>query len=82
MRMDKEMLHPSMAIDELLTSNSRPMTIHEKHKLGNLIQKLPPENLDRVMEIIQNGNPAYTSSSDEVHVDLEKEVTCNFTQLF
>ncbi|KAL6139521.1 hypothetical protein ACLB2K_057825 [Fragaria x ananassa] len=80
-----ELGHMEQQLEKILDtvmSKCRLMTIHEKHKLGNLIQKLPPENLDRVMEIIQNGNPAYTSSSDEVHVDLEKEVTCNFTQLF
>lgn len=80
--MDKEILHPCKAIDELSTSISRPMTIHEKHKLGKLIQKLPPENLDRVMEIIRSNNAAYTNSSDEVYVDLEKEVTCNCALLY
>ncbi|XP_004304680.1 PREDICTED: uncharacterized protein LOC101314011 [Fragaria vesca subsp. vesca] len=80
-----ELGHMEQQLEKILDtvmSKCRPMTIHEKHKLGNLIQKLPPENLDRVMEIIQNSNPAHTSSSDEVHVDLEKESNVTLWRLF
>lgn len=51
------------------------MTLPEKHKLGKLIQKLPPKNLDRVVEMIQPSNATDTNSSDEIHMDLERQVT-------
>ena len=50
------------------------MTLTEKQQLRKLIQKLPPKNLDRVVEIIQNGKLAEPQSRDEIFVDLEKEV--------
>ncbi|KAM5581820.1 hypothetical protein ABKV19_010851 [Rosa sericea] len=77
--------HMEQQLEKILDtvmSKCRPMTIHEKHKLGKLIQKLPPENLDRVMEIIQNSNASYTNSSDEVNVDLEKESNATLWRLF
>lgn len=50
------------------------MTLTEKQQLRKLIQKLPPKNLDRVVEIIQHGKLAEPQSRDEIFVDLEKEV--------
>ena len=50
------------------------MTLTEKQQLRKLIQKLPPKNLDRVVEIIQHGKRAEPQSCEEIFVDLEKEV--------
>jgi hypothetical protein len=50
------------------------MTLTEKQQLRKLVQKLPPKNLDRIVEIIQRGKPTEAQSSDEILVDLEKEV--------
>lgn len=54
--------------------NFRAMTLTEKQQLCKLIQKLPPKNLDRVVEIIQHGKLAEPQSCGEIFVDLEKEV--------
>ncbi|XP_050380088.1 transcription factor GTE6 [Argentina anserina] len=80
-----ELGHMEQQLEKILDSvmsKCRPMTIYEKNKLGKLIQKLPPENLDRVMEIIQNSNTAFTNSSDEVHVDLKEESNVTLWRLF
>lgn len=52
----------------------RPMTLIEKQQLQKLIQKLPQENLVRVVDIIQRGRPAGKSRGEEIFVDLEQEV--------
>ena len=59
---------------KLSTSIYRSMTLTEKQQLRKLIQKLPPKNLDRVVEIIQHGKRAEPQSCEEIFVDLEKEV--------
>lgn len=53
---------------------SRPMTLAEKHQLRRLIEKLPPKNLDRVVEIIQRGKPPEKRSSHDIDVELQHEV--------
>jgi hypothetical protein len=50
------------------------MTLVEKQQLQRLIQKLPPGNLDRVVEIICRSRPVQEQSCDKILVDLEKEV--------
>ncbi|KAG2710480.1 hypothetical protein I3760_04G029700 [Carya illinoinensis] len=63
-------------LEELLDtvrSTYRPMTLIEKQQLRKLIQKLPPKNLDWVVQIIQHGKMAKAQSCDEIFVDLEKE---------
>lgn len=50
------------------------MTLAEKQKLQNLIQKLPARNLDRVVELICRNRPIEEQNCDKVFVDLEKEV--------
>ncbi|KAI3474943.1 hypothetical protein Pfo_030254 [Paulownia fortunei] len=56
----------------ILMTSCRPMTLSEKQQLRKLIQKLPPRNLDRVMEIIGHTKPSEKYSCDEVHVDLDE----------
>ncbi|KAK3012830.1 hypothetical protein RJ639_010422 [Escallonia herrerae] len=61
-------------LEELLDTvmcNCRPMTRPEKQQLKQLIQKLPPRNLDRVVELIQRRDPQENYKNDEIHVDLE-----------
>ncbi|GFY87295.1 hypothetical protein Acr_05g0009340 [Actinidia rufa] len=45
----------------------RLMTLTEKQQLQRLIQKLPPRNLDRVVEIIRRDTPFGRYSSDEIY---------------
>lgn len=52
------------------------MTRREKQQLQKMIQKLPPKNLERAVEIIQRGKLPEIHS-DEIHVNLEKEVSKN-----
>ncbi|KAG6656564.1 hypothetical protein CIPAW_04G030700 [Carya illinoinensis] len=68
--------HMEKQLEELLDtvrSTYRPMTLIEKQQLRKLIQKLPPKNLDWVVQIIQHGKMAKAQSCDEIFVDLEKE---------
>lgn len=51
------------------------MTLSEKQQLQKLIQKLPPRNLDRVVEIIERNKPSGKYSSGKIHIDLEKEAS-------
>lgn len=48
------------------------MSLSEKQRLRNMIQNLPPQNLDRVVEILRHGKP--TDNDKENFVDLEEEV--------
>ncbi|WOG83936.1 hypothetical protein DCAR_0103115 [Daucus carota subsp. sativus] len=56
---------------DIVMSHFRPMTLVEKQQLRKLIWKLPPNNLNRVVELIQRSQPSINNSSDEVFVDIE-----------
>ncbi|ONI18288.1 hypothetical protein PRUPE_3G207500 [Prunus persica] len=61
--------HMEQQLEKLLDTvmaSCRSMTLPEKHKLGKLIQK----------------NAACTNSSDEIHVDLEKESNVTLWRLY
>lgn len=55
------------------------MTLAEKEQLQILIKKLPPRNLDRVVEIIQRSNPSTEHSPDTIFVDLEGLVSTDMS---
>ncbi|XP_020414749.1 uncharacterized protein LOC18782382 isoform X5 [Prunus persica] len=77
--------HMEQQLEKLLDTvmaSCRPMTLPEKHKLGKLIQKLPPKNLDCVAEMLQHRNAACINSSDEIHVDLEKQSNVTLWRLY
>lgn len=77
--------HMEQQLEELLDtvlSNCRLMTLSEKQQLRKLIQKLPPRNLDRVVEIIQCSKPSGKYSADEIHVDLEKQDNVTLWRLY
>lgn len=72
-------------LDELLDivmSSCRPMTLEEKRQLQRLIKKLPPKNLDRVVEIIHPRNPLEKDSSEEIYVNLENEDNATLWRLY
>ncbi|KAJ0113607.1 hypothetical protein Patl1_02884 [Pistacia atlantica] len=77
--------HMEQQLEELLNavvSKCRPMTLFEKHELRKMIQKLPPNNLDRVVEIVRHNKSAEPQSSDEYFVDLEKEDNITLWRLY
>ncbi|KAA8530165.1 hypothetical protein F0562_004874 [Nyssa sinensis] len=77
--------HMEQKLEELLDtvmSNCRLMTLAEKQQLQKLIQKLPPRNLDRVVEIVQHSKPSRKYSCDEIHIDLEKEDNATLWRLY
>jgi len=77
--------HMEQQLEQLLDtvlSSCRPMTLTEKQQLRKLVQKLPPKNLDRIVEIIQHGKPTEAQSSDEILVDLEKEDNTTLWRLY
>ncbi|XP_060192057.1 uncharacterized protein LOC132621715 isoform X1 [Lycium barbarum] len=58
---------------DIVMSNCRLMTSPEKRHLRQLIQELPPGNLDRVVEMLCRGKQVEKHSCSEVRVDLENE---------
>ncbi|EOY02588.1 Uncharacterized protein TCM_017018 isoform 3 [Theobroma cacao] len=80
-----ELLHMEQKLEETLDtimSKCRPMTLIEKQQLQKLIQKLPQENLVRVVDIIQRGRPAGKSRGEEIFVDLEQEKNVTLWRLY
>ncbi|KAG8384901.1 hypothetical protein BUALT_Bualt04G0166400 [Buddleja alternifolia] len=79
------LLHMEQKLEELLNAvmtSCRPMTHLEKQQLRMSIQKLPPKNLDRVVEIIRQNRPSEKYSSDEVRVDLEEQDNVTLWRLY
>ncbi|EOY02586.1 Uncharacterized protein TCM_017018 isoform 1 [Theobroma cacao] len=79
------LLHMEQKLEETLDtimSKCRPMTLIEKQQLQKLIQKLPQENLVRVVDIIQRGRPAGKSRGEEIFVDLEQEKNVTLWRLY
>lgn len=77
--------HMERKLEELLNtvvSRCRRMTRAEKQELRKLIQKLPQNNLARVVEIVQHSKVADSRPSDEYFVDLEKEDNVTLWRLF
>ncbi|KAK6159214.1 hypothetical protein DH2020_006528 [Rehmannia glutinosa] len=69
--------HMEQKLEELLNismTSCRPMTLAEKQQLRKYIQKLPPRNLDRVVEIIERSKRSEKDSCDEMRVDLDEMV--------
>ncbi|XP_071703254.1 uncharacterized protein [Rutidosis leptorrhynchoides] len=58
---------------DIVISSCRPMTITEMHKLRSLVGKLPPKNLDRVVEIVKQGKPPEYYSTNEIVTELQNE---------
>ncbi|GBG65178.1 hypothetical protein CBR_g49972 [Chara braunii] len=54
-------------------SKCRPMTIEEKRQLGHNLGKLPPDRLNRVIQIIAQSNPNFDMKGDEVEVDIDAQ---------
>nr|DAD30744.1 TPA_asm: hypothetical protein HUJ06_009595 [Nelumbo nucifera] len=73
--------HMEQQLEELLDivmSKCRPMSLTEKQELRNLIQKMPPKNLDRIVEIVQRNKQEESHSCKEISIELEKEVISKF----
>lgn len=83
--LSKSLGHMEKKLEEILDiilSSCRLMTLSEKQQLQKFIQKLPPRNLDRVVEIIQRNKPSGEYSSGKIHVDLEKEDNLTLWRLY
>lgn len=52
------------------------MSLEEKRHLGRSLGKLLPENLNHVIQIIAQQNPAFNALADEVDVDIDAQVCC------
>lgn len=51
--------------------HKRDMTFEEKQKLSVNLQKLPPEKLDSIVQIINKRNPAIFQQEEEIEVDID-----------
>uniref|UniRef100_A0A0A0LB98 NET domain-containing protein n=2 Tax=Cucumis sativus TaxID=3659 RepID=A0A0A0LB98_CUCSA len=58
------------------------MTFKEKEELQKLIQKLPPENIRRVAEIVIQHRTDKTDLSGEIHIGLDKENNTTLWRLY
>ncbi|KDP36255.1 hypothetical protein JCGZ_09820 [Jatropha curcas] len=77
--------HMEKQLEEILdtvVSTCRPMTLTEKQQLRKLIQKLPPKNYNRVVEIVQRSKPVDTHQSDEIFIDLEQQENATLWRLY
>ncbi|XP_031737663.1 uncharacterized protein LOC101211269 isoform X2 [Cucumis sativus] len=77
--------HMEQQLEEVLDSvlsNFRPMTFKEKEELQKLIQKLPPENIRRVAEIVIQHRTDKTDLSGEIHIGLDKENNTTLWRLY
>jgi len=50
------------------------MSIEEKRHLGHSLGRLPPDNLNHVIQIIAQKNPEFNATADEVEVDIDAQV--------
>ncbi|XP_010248718.1 PREDICTED: uncharacterized protein LOC104591545 isoform X2 [Nelumbo nucifera] len=77
--------HMEQQLEELLDivmSKCRPMSLTEKQELRNLIQKMPPKNLDRIVEIVQRNKQEESHSCKEISIELEKEDNATLWRLY
>ncbi|GLU11366.1 hypothetical protein SLE2022_281190 [Rubroshorea leprosula] len=77
--------HMEQRLEDLLdtlVAKCRPMTPAEKRHLQKLIQKLPRENIDRIVEIICHKKPADKKYQDEIFVNLELEENATLWRLY
>ncbi|WOK97187.1 hypothetical protein Cni_G05895 [Canna indica] len=51
--------------------NKRDMTFEEKQRLSNNLQKLPPEKLENIVQIIKKRNSSLSQHDDEIEVDID-----------
>ncbi|KAK9052376.1 hypothetical protein SSX86_029005 [Deinandra increscens subsp. villosa] len=58
---------------DIVVSSCRAMTQAEKHELRRLIQNLHPQNMDRIVKILQRGKPPEKHSGDDITVELQNE---------
>ncbi|BBN02326.1 protein MpBromo5 [Marchantia polymorpha subsp. ruderalis] len=49
----------------------RPMTFEEKRKLSIALENLPPDKLERIVQIIKKRNPNVSQNEDEIEVDID-----------
>ncbi|GJP37999.1 hypothetical protein CLOM_g15056 [Closterium sp. NIES-68] len=52
-------------------AKKREMTFAEKQKLSVNLGKLPPEKLDRIVQIISERNPDLSQNADEIELDID-----------
>ncbi|KAK1438800.1 hypothetical protein QVD17_04611 [Tagetes erecta] len=67
---------------DMVVSSCRAMTLAEKHQLVSLIQNLHPQNMDRIVEIIQRGKPAEEQFRDDITIDLQNEDTSTLWRIY
>ncbi|RRT55342.1 hypothetical protein B296_00019923 [Ensete ventricosum] len=51
--------------------NKRPMSFHEKQRLSEGLQSLPPERMAHVLHIARKGNVDAMQSGDEIELDID-----------
>ncbi|KAL3678133.1 hypothetical protein R1sor_021089 [Riccia sorocarpa] len=52
-------------------AEKRPMTFEEKRKLSVALENLPPDKLERIVQIIKKRNPNVSQNEDEIEVDID-----------
>ncbi|CAL9205660.1 unnamed protein product [Musa hybrid cultivar] len=62
---------PALKKPKAKDMNKRDMTFEEKQKLSNNLQKLPPEKLESIVQIIKKRNSSLNQHDDEIEVDID-----------
>lgn len=69
-----ELLELDMHLDELrdlAVQNCRKMSTEEKRQLSTALTMLSTEDLNKALEIVAQGNPAFQATAEEVDLDID-----------
>ncbi|KAL6861499.1 hypothetical protein ACP4OV_017199 [Aristida adscensionis] len=73
---DDELSEINKQLEELrrkVVLRCRKMTTDEKRKLGACLCQLPPEDLEKALEIVAQDNPNFQTKADEVDLDMDAQ---------
>ncbi|KAL3648765.1 hypothetical protein CASFOL_005168 [Castilleja foliolosa] len=60
-------------LKEMALQNCRKMSTEEKKRLGSAITRLPPEDINKALEIISQNNPTFQAIGETVEVDIDAQ---------
>ncbi|CAA2940794.1 transcription factor GTE1-like [Olea europaea subsp. europaea] len=56
---------------DMVLQNCRKMSTEEKRRLSNAIAKLSPEDINKAVEIVAQGNPDFQAYRDDVEINMD-----------
>ena len=59
-------------LDQKQSDSKNPLTLKEKEELIASINRLPPENMEKIISIIQEATPAGKESDEDIEIPLDE----------